>query len=382
MFKVGRNSAFIRTAILLLALSALTAFPAGAQKSQGVKTIAIDAGHGGKDPGTVHGEYKEKDINLAVALELGSMIEKKLKDVKVVYTRKTDVFIPLHQRSETANKAGADLFLSIHVNAVDKGKSAPSGALSLVMGQDKAEANLDIAMRENDVIKYEEDYTTKYEGYIPGSPESFIIFSLMQYVNIEQSMSLANIIQGHYKKSTPMPDRGARQQNLLVLWKITMPGVLTELGFLSNPEDRKTLCTTDGQKKLAGALFAAICEYKEKVEGKSVTLKVETGDGDTGETAVKAESGDTQQDVYYRVQVCTSSKRLKKEGSELRLYKSHGITERKVGQTYKYYAGRCGSYEEAKRLQTELREIAPDAFVAAFRGEEQITVAEAREITK
>lgn len=353
---------------------------AAVQKAEGVNIIVLDPGHGGKDPGTVYENYKEKDINLAVALELGRLIEKNLSGVKVVYTRKTDVFIPLHQRSETANKAGADLFISIHVNAVDKGKSAPSGALTLVMGQDKAEANLDIAMRENDVIKYEEDYTSKYEGYVPGSPESFIIFSLMQYVNIEQSMTLANIMQKHYKADTPLPDRGARQQNLLVLWKISMPGVLTELGFLSNADDRKTLCTEKGQKKLAQALFDSVSEYKSKVEGKSASLKVDGADAPqtpTGGTAVASGS----QEVYYRVQVCTSSSKLKSNAKELEPFRALGVTERKVGQVYKYYAGKCLTYDQAKALQTTVRETVADAFVVAFRGDEQITVAEAREVT-
>lgn len=374
---------FIRLTLCFAAAMCVSVWcAAGQQKHQGVRSIMIDAGHGGKDPGTVWDSHREKDINLSVALMLGEMIEKNLPDVKVHYTRKTDVFVPLHERSEKANKAGVDLFLSIHVNAVDKGKTAPSGALTLVMGQDKADANLDIAMRENDVIMYEDDYTTTYEGYVPGSAESFIIFSLMQYVNIEQSMSFANIIQRHYKTATPMPDRGARQQNLLVLWKTSMPGVLTELGFLSNAEDRKTLCNKAGQKKLATALFNSFSEYKGKVEGKSTALLIDAG-GDSGEQTVQTQEPKAAKkgNVVYRVQVCSSEKKLSTSGSVLGKYKSMGVTERKVGKLYKYYVGECYNYSQARDLQTKVRKTTKDAFVVAFDGDEQITVGDARKIT-
>ncbi len=345
----------------------------------GVRTIMIDPGHGGRDPGTVYGNYREKDIVLSVALKLGALIERNLPDVQVLYTRKTDEFIELARRGEMANQAGADLFVSIHVNAVDPGRRAPSGALTLVMGQGHEDRNLDVAMRENDVIIFEDDYSTKYEGYTPGSAESFIIFSLMQYVHLEQSMMLASLMQEHYKKSSPMPDLGARQQKLLVLWKTAMPSVLTELGFLPNDADRAVLTSDAGQDKLAASLFNAVSEYKSRVENKSVAVSVDAA-GARGNTALAAPQP-SGADVVYMVQVCSSSQRLGRNGNLLRPHKDRGVTERIIDGLYKYYVGSCGTYAEALELQREVRSSTPDAFMVAFRDGVQIPVSDARNIT-
>lgn len=356
------------------------------QAKSGIKTIVIDPGHGGKDPGTVHGQYKEKDINLSVALMLGDMIKKNFPDVKVLYTRTKDVFVELNARSEVANKNSADLFLSIHVNAVDKGKTAPSGALTLVMGDEQTNANLDVAMRENDVIRYEEDQTI-YEGYIPGSVESFIIFSLMQYAHLDQSMNFASIIQKHYKKSTPIPDRGARQQRLLVLWKTAMPSVLTELGFLSNPDDRKVLTSEAGQKKMAAALFNAFSEYKSRIEGNSAAIELDVLSGvSTVSVGLGSNSSprntEPKEKIVYRIQVCVSKQQLGRNGSMLKKYKNMGVAERYVDSMYKYYVGECFTYSEAAELQKKIRRTTPDAFMVAFRGDTQVSVSEARRETR
>ncbi|MCC8018162.1 MAG: N-acetylmuramoyl-L-alanine amidase [Rikenellaceae bacterium] len=345
----------------------------------GVRTIMLDPGHGGRDPGTVYGNYREKDIVLNVALKLGALIERNLPDVRVLYTRKTDEFIELARRGEMANQAGADLFVSIHVNAVDPGRRAPSGALTLVMGQGHEDRNLDVAMRENDVIIFEDDYSTKYEGYTPGSAESFIIFSLMQYVHLEQSMMLASLMQEHYKRSSPMPDLGARQQKLLVLWKTAMPSVLTELGFLPNDADRAVLTSDAGQDKLAASLFNAISEYKSRVENKSVAVSVDAA-GARGDTALAAERP-VGGEVVYMVQVCSSSQRLGRNGNLLRPHKDRGVTEKIVDGLFKYYVGSCGTYAEAVELQREVRSSTPDAFMVAFRDGVQIPVSEARNLT-
>ncbi|MCD8071782.1 MAG: N-acetylmuramoyl-L-alanine amidase [Alistipes sp.] len=359
------------------------AAPAGGQNNySAVKTIVIDPGHGGKDPGTTWDKVYEKDIVLKVALKLGDLIEKNLPDVKVIYTRKTDVFVELAARGEIANKAGADLFISIHVNAVDKGKKAPSGALTLVMGEGHEDRNLDVAMRENDVILFEEDYSSKYSGYEPGSAESFIIFSLMQYVHIEQSMMLANLMQQHYKKSTPMPDLGARQQKLLVLWKTAMPSVLTEIGFMPNDADRKVMTSDAGQNKIAAALFNAISEYKSRVENNGRMVQVDAANSSSG--SVSAATGKAPAEgspVVYMIQVCSSRTKLGHNGSVLKPHKALGITERTVDGLYKYYVGSCSTYNEASELQKKVREHTSDAFVVAFRGGTQIPVSEARSIT-
>ncbi len=350
----------------------------------GVKIIVLDPGHGGKDPGTHYKDFLEKDINLNVALMLGELITKNLPDVKVVYTRKTDVFVPLMTRGDIANKAGADLFLSIHVNAVNPGVQSPSGALTLVMGTKDADRNLTEAMRENDVITYEDDYSTKYEGYVPGSTESFIMFSLMQYANIDQSLSFANTIQKHYKISTPMPDKGIRQQPILVLWKTTMPSVLTELGFLSNATDRATLTTKSGQRKLATALFNAVSEYKANLEGRSTPIQLENlPDATSDDASTGTEKSSVAQDnqVVYCVQVSSSPKRVSTNSTAFKSYRGK-VTERRIGRYYKYYVGECATYQEASTLLKTVKKTFSDAFLVAFRGDKQIPLGEARKLTE
>lgn len=359
--------------ITLLATIMLCAEGFAQAKHGKVTTVVLDAGHGGKDPGTVWGNCKEKDIALQVALELGKLIRSNLPDVKVVYTRDKDVFVPLIQRSEIANKAGADLFISIHVNAVDKGVKSPSGALTLVMGAHNEKANLDVAMRENDVICYEEDYSTTYEGYIPGSTESFIIFSLMQYAHLDQSMTFANMIQSHYRTDTPMPDKGVRQQGVLVLWKTAMPSVLTELGFITNEHDRAVMASASGQKKLARGLFNAFSEYKGKVEGKSHILL----DADSDRAAAAAQG----EKVAYLIQLCSSAKPLKSNNPQFGSYRGR-VTEKKIGGTYKYYTGYCTNYKDAAALQAKVRREIKDAFMVAFQGDKQLTIAQARKLSE
>ena len=226
---------FLTVSVVFLSLFGVV-ITANAQKKEiGINTVVIDAGHGGRDAGAVGRIYKEKDINLDVALRLGKMIGQKYPDVKVVYTRKTDVLIPLNERGNIANKAGADLFISIHINS--NKSSAPSGTSTYVMGVDKAGKNLDVAMKENDVISYEDDYSTKYQGYVPGSPESFIIFSLIQSAYLSQSCTFADMVQKQFASQTKMQNRGVHQAGFLVLWSAAMPSILAEFGFISNPAE-------------------------------------------------------------------------------------------------------------------------------------------------
>lgn len=225
-------------------------------------TLVIDAGHGGKDPGCSWGDHLEKDLNLRVALAFGAMVEEAYPEVKVIYTRKDDRFIELHQRGDIANRAGADLFISIHTDAV--GNNEAHGSSTYIMGDDKSEKNLAVARRENSVIVMEGDYEAKYEGYNPNSAESFIIFSLMQYAYSEESMIFAQMVQKHYAKNTPIVDRGARQGPYLVLWRTAMPSVLTEMGFMTNKHDRDYLHSEEGERQVAKALFDAFSEYRTR----------------------------------------------------------------------------------------------------------------------
>ncbi len=372
--KVRPYPVFVCLTCALAFLLCGTAKSSGQTGYGSVKTIMIDPGHGGNKPGCVYGQYKEKDIVLTVSKKLGALIEKNLPDVKVLYTRTTDVDIDLAVRGKMANDAGADLFISIHVDAVEK--NAPSGSVVLVMGESHGERNLDVTMRENSVIIYEDDYTAKYEGFTPDDPESYIIFSLMQYAHQEQSMLFANMIQDHYKKSTPIPVLGARNQPVLVLWRTAMPSVLVELGFLPNDHDRKILTSDSGQDQIAAALFNAISEYKSKVENRSQIVLVDGG-------TVPAPSGVSSgaAGVVYRIQVCSSQRKLGHNGSVLKPHKDLGITEREVDGLYKYDVGSCSTYAEAAKLQEQVRKHTPDAFMVAFRNGVQIPVSEARSIT-
>ncbi|MBE0668162.1 MAG: N-acetylmuramoyl-L-alanine amidase, partial [Bacteroidales bacterium] len=227
-------------------------------------TVVIDAGHGGKDPGSIgYSKTKEKDLNLKVAIKTGQTIKDNLKDVKVIYTRTDDTFLGLDERAEVANKNKADIFISIHANAwKDK---RPYGAETFVLGQSMDDANLKVAMKENSVITFEEDYQTKYEGYDPNSVESFIIFSLMQNTYLKQSTEFASLIQYQFRDRVGRFDRGVKQAGLVVLWRSTMPSVLVELGFITHPEEEKFLLSESGQDYLASAIFRAFRDYKNSI---------------------------------------------------------------------------------------------------------------------
>lgn len=233
-------------------------------------TVVIDAGHGGKDPGARGSSINEKAINLAVALRLGSLISEKHDDVKVIYTRKTDVFIELDERANIANRNKADLFISIHTNAVKRGSSV-SGTETYTLGLARTDENLEVAMRENSAILLEDNYLQKYEGFDPTSSESYIIFEFMQNKHMEQSISLASEVQKCFA-SAKRNNRGVRQAGFLVLRKTSMPSILVELGYISNPAEERFMRTKEGQNKLATAIYNAFTKYKWEYDRKRGAL--------------------------------------------------------------------------------------------------------------
>jgi N-acetylmuramoyl-L-alanine amidase len=231
-----------------------------------VSKVVIDAGHGGKDSGAKGKLYREKDITLSVALKLGQYIEQNLPDVKVIYTRKTDVFIPLFERAEIANKNQADLFISIHCNSVPGKKTYIKGTETFVMGLHTAEENLEVAKRENEVVLLEDNYKTKYGGFDPNAPESHIILSMFQNVFIDRSILFAEKIESQFKNKANRASRGVKQAGFVVLKATSMPSVLVELGFLSNPEEEIYMKSEEGQNILASAIYRAFKEYKLQIE--------------------------------------------------------------------------------------------------------------------
>lgn len=333
--------------------------------------VVIDAGHGGKDPGAGGRKSKEKDITLAIALKTGKYIEELLGNVNVIYTRKEDKFVELYKRAEIANKAKADLFISIHCNGFRD--ISINGAETFVMGLHKDQGNLEVAMKENSVITLEEDYTTRYQGYDPNSSESFIIFSLMQNIYLEQSLNFANYIQDQFRSRVGRIDRGVKQAGLIVLWQTTMPSVLVETGFITNSQEELFLMSEQGQDYIASAIFRAFRDYKSSIDQKS--------DFSTSARKESAKKEIVQDDkIWFMIQLSTSSTRQEELEQQ---YKDTGeITVLVSGKYFKYATGKFETYREAAERRKELQEKFPDAFVIAVRNLRILPLQEAIEQTQ
>lgn len=331
-----------------------------------ITKVVLDAGHGGKDPGAVGKNSKEKDIVLDIALRAGKYINENLEDVEVVYTRKTDEFIELRKRAQIANEAGADVFISIHCNANQS--SRPYGSETYVMGLHKTLDNLDVAKTENAAIYYEEDYKTQYEGFNPDADEDYIVLSMFQSSSIEQSIDLSSKVQYQFRERVGRKDRGVKQAGFWVLYKTTMPGILIELGFISNSVEEKFLLSEDGKVYMASAIYRAFKEYKLQYEEINKDLKP---------VIVKKEEPKPQ--VFYRIQFAS----YKKEKS-LDFKKFRGLKDVKMyehnGQ-FKYTTGNEDSLEKAKALKEELiKNGYEDVFIVAFVNDERIPLDEAKQL--
>jgi N-acetylmuramoyl-L-alanine amidase len=254
--------------ILVLLISINAALPA-LNKRQ-IKTIVIDAGHGGHDPGCQYGGAKEKEVTLKIALALGKKISEELSDVKVIFTRKTDEFVTLWDRANIANRNQADLFISIHCNA--NKNTEVSGTETFAMGLHKAESNLEVSIRENDVILMEKNYEERYEGFDPNSPETHIILSLHQNAYLDKSIDLASRIEKYFVKNKVNTSRGVKQAGFVVLWKTKMPSILIETGFLSNKNDRILLTSDEGVDKITDNIKYSLVDFKQSIE--NVQVKV------------------------------------------------------------------------------------------------------------
>lgn len=265
---------------MALFMVALWAMSVGASAANERFTIVIDPGHGGHDAGAQGAFSKEKDINLKVALRLGEYVEKKLPGVKVVYTRKDDVFVSLKQRANIANKAGGDLFVSVHTNALPAGKVA-RGFEVYTLGMHRAKDNLDVAMRENSVISMEEDYRQTYAGFDPKSSESYIIFEFIQGKNMERSVDLARMIQRSVCGGANRPNKGVHQAGFLVLRETSMPGCLIELGFITTPDEERLLNNAGRIDDMAKAIFQGIARYRNKYDARLSVPYRASGDDDS-----------------------------------------------------------------------------------------------------
>lgn len=389
--------------LLIGAVSILLAtvpFVAYASRDGKTFVLVIDAGHGGHDAGAVGAFSKEKNINLNVALEVGRLIKANCPDVKVVYTRDKDVFIPLQTRADIANKAKADLFVSIHTNALPKGRIA-YGAETYTLGMARAEANLEVAKRENSVITYEKNYQQTYEGFDPNKAESYIIFELMQDRYMKQSVELARCIQQQYVNNG-RKNKGVHQAGFLVLRKTSMPAVLTELGFISTPEEERYLNSKQGIKELGRSIYNGIVKYRSLYDnnpGQSVSpiivpdpideaerektsaapqntaeeevavVPVETKSAkavsDEKEETSSSETAASQDGKpVFKVQFLVSDRKLKPTDSRLKgLKDAEYYTD---GGSFKYTYGESRDYSEIRRIQKTVVAKFPDAFIVAF----------------
>lgn len=377
------------------------------KKSFGITRVVIDAGHGGHDSGCLGKKSKEKDITLNIALKLGQLISDKYPDVKVIYTRKTDEFIELHERATIANNAKADLFICIHCNSAcyyDKKKRKETcneetkGVETWVMGLHKTEAQLEVAKRENEVVLLEKDYTAKYDGFDPNSPEANIIFSLYQNTFLDQSLRLASFVQQEIK-TKGRESRGVKQAGFLVLYKTSMPSVLIETGFLSNPEEERYLSSSKGQEESANSIFKAFRAYKSSVETGKASISENSNDSNDKvkpekDTQVIDDKTDTPEKVspstnqvskdskiQWAVQFYTSPSKLAMNNPKLKDFED--IRVDKVGSVYKYTAGLFEKLDEAVNYQSKIRKSGyKDAFVVGYYRDKKVSFSEAVEISK
>jgi len=331
--------------------------------------VVLDAGHGGKDPGNMGNGYKEKDIALKVVLAIGNALEKD-PNIKVIYTRKTDKFIDLFVRGKIANKAKADLFVSVHC---DSHTSQAFGAGTFVLGLHRNKTNFEVAKKENAVILLEDNYHQNYSGYDPNSPESAISIMMGMEDYLDQSIQLASLIQKNFVKKLKRKDRSVKQAGFIVLHQTVMPSVLVELGFLTNNKEGAYLNSKKGQKDMAKAVTDAILEYKKSLEQNVVHSVFE--DEDEIED-VTSNSDDIYADITFKVQIAASSKSLEAEP-----YNFKGLTnisKEKIGSLYKYYYGATSNYSKTQQLVNEAKSKGyTSSYVVAFKNGKKIGLNEA-----
>ena len=398
--------------LTILTIVALTAFAAKAKTF----TLVIDAGHGGHDAGAVGSLTKEKTINLNVALAFGRLVERNCKDVKVIYTRKTDVFVPLHTRADIANKAKADLFISVHTNALPKGRIS-RGLETYTLGMHRAADNLDVAKRENSVILIEKDYKQRYQGFDPNSSESYIMFEFIQDRNMAKSVELAKLVQKRTCSTANRQNKGVKQAGFLVLRETSMPSCLIELGFISTPDEEQFLNSESGVEKLGRGIYQAFVDYYKEVGGGKVDVReivsevkeekpgVLTPEGmsvarnmEVVKAEVKVDSlavekpvvsqqpvVDTPKPVVdtpkssgapvFKLQILASPTKLKSTDPQLKGQKQADCYQE--GGLYKYTLGSSENYNEIFQLRKSMLAKFPQAFIIAFKNGNKMNVQEA-----
>jgi N-acetylmuramoyl-L-alanine amidase len=354
------------TKYLLLSFIILLTSSTFAQKTTDKFVVVLDAGHGGKDPGNLGNGFKEKDIALSIVLKIGAELEKH-KDILVIYTRKTDVFVNLFVRGEIANKADADLFVSVHCNSFH---TQVHGTETFVLGTKRSETNFNVAKMENEVIFLEEDHEINYEGFDPNNPESLIGITLMMEDYLDQSILLASYIQDNFTNKLKRRNRGVKQEGFIVLHQTYMPSVLVETGFLSYKKEGVYLNSRRGQTEMGKAIKDAILKYKENLNlSFDDSIFVET-------TRDIKESLTVYPEITFKVQIAASSRKLMPKS-----YNFNGLNEisrDRIGNIYKYFYGATSDYSKIKEQQNEaLKKGYDTCFIVAFRNGEKISLTQA-----
>ncbi len=373
MDKISTYNRKVATLLLFSALCMSSVFAQNTTKERPtIKTIVIDAGHGGKDPGCHGAAANEKSVCLTIALKLGDLIKKKFPEIKVVYTRDKDVFVELDERANIANKAKADLFICIHANAASP---AAFGAETYVLGLHRTESQQHVAERENATIFLEDDKGEKYKEF-DMSPDALIARQIQLAVFLDQSILFAEKLQKEFK-SIGRYDRGVRQAGFLVLYKTTMPSVLIETGFLTNPNEEKFLADADGQTKMANCMFAAFEKYKNELEGvDGQTTNTTQGTTDNQVKPEVNEQINPVDKIIFRVQIETSSTKIAATSSR---FKGFQVFEYLQDNLYKYTVGSfVGDYKSANDYKNKMKgEGFVNAFVVAFLNGERINLEKA-----
>ena len=367
----------VRFIILLvnLTLFSFNVFSNGINNNK-LKTIVIDPGHGGKDPGTLgtkrYSKY-EKDIALSVSLKLGNYISNSFPDIKVVYTRKEDVFLELNERTRIANKSNADIFISVHCDGFTNSKAY--GASVFVMGMSKLKANLDVAMRENAAMYLEDNYKQKYDGFDPKSAESYIVFSLMQNTYLDQSLQLAEYVEEQFAYKANRKSRGVKQAPFYVISRTNMPSILVECGFLTNPKEEDYLQTDEGQNQIAMSIFEAVKNYKLSIESSfSLNNIIDSNDINN-----KNENNLQLNKVIYKVQIATNLTSIFND----KKFAGIKVEEKLVNGIYKYYVGSNTDKSIIDEIKTDLKNNGfKDAFVVAFYNGKRISTKDALNLQK
>lgn len=339
-----------------------------------LKTVVLDAGHGGKDPGNLGtGRYKdkEKEIALKVVLKLGQYIEETYPDIKVLYTRKTDVFVPLHKRTEIANKNKADLFISVHCNGLKR--TDVYGTETFVMGTKYEKTNLELTKMENSVIYLEDDYEENYNGLDPENPESNIIAAIYQNAYLAHSISFANYVEKQFAERVGRRSRGVKQSVLFVMNRTTMPSALIELGFLSNNKEEDFLNSENGQVYMASAIFRAFKEYKSQLDAIDNESRVNEAPIIVKEETLEKFEEDNPYGIEFYIQLMASKKPV--SISKTSLSKIDGVKELHIGSVYKYVKGSYSSYNDAKKALKKLKKSEfASAFVIALKNDEIVPI--------